>query len=727
MVAQIDSIQLCADFLQPKFEEISKVLPNVLQQKTSPENYNGLLEFNYPPFSDNTLFDPIFDEFIDVVLIKMLSDNLSSLKDSSDDVEPSSLEQTLNVTAIILDFCFHSRISRKDPSKWKIIYLSLFDQAMNILSWPNEISKFWGYPESRTSWFRSNNISSDENIHASDLVSIKAPLSEHLRHWNEFLKKTNKNSTFNTPLHYTMKFKLEKFLSGLLSVEEESNYNRSGQISLKQDSSNPWNRKIINSRASTSPEIFTDDYLYLLNKLITDPLGFAFGSIDTKRHVEDAIIRMLDALLDAEGIFYKNARYNYRDVTVTNEQINENYYGDYLTFSKEEPMYIKNSSVFQKSKETLWNSIGTFTGENSNFPRPTFLAFSTNNPDSFYDQMMKINNDALRKEFILQIVFVFALIEKLMESSEVRKFYKSTIEKEYGSIVVELERLDDSNIRKTKDFYNFFYKTRISTFYESRDPVFSKILQRTIDSDGNYMLTKLNGFKTFNSFNTEYEVSKLEVDESFKKFGFIKLGSKQIDNVWKIKTGLDSIEQQFDDPKELFENLKENPIEGNDISSEESPDIVKLWQTLRTIRQRYLFQLENYNERHGSKGFFDGSLVDEVKQKRCAQIQHLLAKVRKPHEDELRKAREYTEQKANLKRKIDDDDENDIDHQSKKQQLASGDETISNKQEDGGIKEDGGINEDNLKDETTNDTQPLNEGTIDSVNDTPESNFAEQK
>lgn len=672
MTSPTNSVQSCIDFLQPKFNEISLALPNILDQPTSPDNYAGLLGLDYSSFIDDGLSDSLFDELVDVVLVKLLSDNINSLGDSADDSASSALQQSLNHCAVVMDFCFHSRLARKDPSNWKSTFLSLFDLMMNLLSWPSDMSLFWKYPETRSNWFKSDYLSDNEDSQVSTLLSIKAPLSEHLRRWNEFLKKINRNTTFNTPLHYKMKFKLEKFLSNLLSVEEESNYNRSAQISLKQDSSNPWNRKINNSRASTSSEIFTEDYLYLFNKLITNPIGFAFGNFDTKRNVEDALKKMLDALLDVEDMFYKRTKFSHRDVAKINEKINENYYSDYMILSKDEPTYLRNSEPFQKKKEELWLGINNIVNQNNHIPRPTLMSFSTKNPDSFYDQMMKVSNDLHRKEFILQILFVSSLIEKLIETTDVRAFYKNAIEKEFGDLSLDIKRLDDKNIRATASVYNFMCKNRITSFYENRDQVFTSVLKKMIDCDTRYMTAKIHGFKYFNSFNTKCEVTSYDVDASFKKFGFIKLGNKQIDNVWKIKTGLDSIEERFEDPKKVFDNLKNNPIESDVIVGQESPEIVKLWQTLRIIRNKYLFQLENYNEKNGSRGFFDNNLVDQIKEERRDQIASLLAKVKIPHQEELQKARDYAEQKATLKRKA-EDIEQDEEHQAKKQILPNDD------------------------------------------------------
>ena len=286
--------------------------------------------------------------------------------------------------------------------------------------------------------------------------------------------------------------------------------------------------------------------------------------------------------------------------------------------------------------------------------------------------MMKVSNYVNRKELIIQILFVSSLIEKLIETTDVRAFYKNAIEKEFGDLSLDIKRLDDKNIRATASVYNFMCKNRITSFYENRDQVFTSVLKKMIDCDTRYMTAKIHGFKYFNSFNTKCEVTSYDVDASFKKFGFIKLGNKQIDNVWKIKTGLDSIEERFEDPKKVFDNLKNNPIESDVIVGQESPEIVKLWQTLRIIRNKYLFQLENYNEKNGSRGFFDNNLVDQIKEERRDQIASLLAKVKIPHQEELQKARDYAEQKATLKRKA-EDIEQDEEHQAKKQILPNDD------------------------------------------------------
>jgi len=651
MNALDSTIQECVEYLFPIFADISRNAESILTKPSSLIQYKEIIDLKWQPLQIMNISDSNLDSVTDIILNRIVSDTLMAVDEiDNQEITMTSIEK-VQLCATVLDFIYYSRKSRKFPESWKASFFRLFSEVLDILNWPSNIAEFFSYPESRIDWLKSNPTAEEEYNGISSLISYKNPLSEYLRHWNELLSTLEKNTTFNTPAHYKMKFRLEKFISNLLPIYEESNFNRSAQISQRQDSSNPWNKTKNNTRPTTSPEILTEDYLYLYNKLLTNPILFTFNTFQTKRDAERAVGVLLDAILDAEDAFYKQARFQHKNMSIINEKLNQNYQADFTVIPKSQPSYLNDCSTFQSSEEQLWSSIVRFYENNDHIPRPTTLAFATKNPTVLYDQLLKTNNDMYRKQFVLQILFVSQLLEKLIESEEIRKFYKLTKEKEGGKSIIDINKLEESNLRKLASIYTHVCKNRIATFYQTRDATFSNIFKQLLEDNNNYMLAKINNFKYFQNFKVPEQNKIMEIDLNFKKFGFIKLGNKQIDNVWKIRTGLDCIVDQSRNPDDIFKDLKEEYENQNKPNSNGKDEIVHQWQILRSIRSQYLSEFGKYNELSGIGGLFKDKNLSDIESRRIALRSKYTSLANQPHKDLLQKARQYMEERETLKRK----------------------------------------------------------------------------
>ncbi|SMN21096.1 similar to Saccharomyces cerevisiae YDR138W HPR1 Subunit of THO/TREX complexes that couple transcription elongation with mitotic recombination and with mRNA metabolism and export [Maudiozyma saulgeensis] len=657
MSALDSAIQECVNYLLPIFLDISKSTESILNEPSSATLFNEIVDLKWQPLEKLNMSDDNLDMVVNITLNRIISDTLMAVGEIDNQETALTSIEKAQLCATVLDFIFHSRKSRKTVENWKVSFFKLFSEVIDILSWPTNIAEFFSYPESRIDWFKLNPTVEQEYSGISSLISYKNPLSEHLRHWNEMLSTLEKNTTFNTPAHYKMKFRLEKFISNLLPIYEESNFNRSAQISQKQDSSNPWNRTKTNTRPTTSPEILTEDYLYLYNKVLTNPISFTFNTFQMKRDAERAVGVLLDAILDAEDTFYKQARYKHKNISLINEKLNPNYQADFTIMPESEPSYLKDSSTFQTTEKELWSSIVQFYEKNEHIPRPTALAFATKNPTVLYDQLLKTNNDVYRKQFILQILFVSQLLEKLIESEDIRKFYKMNREKEGGNGIIDIGKLEDSNLRKLASIYTHVCKNRIAGFYQTRDATFTMIFKRLLEDNDNYMLEKTNNFKYFQNFKVPEQNKKMEIDTNFKKFGFIKLGNKQIDNAWKIRTGLDCIVDQSRNPDDIFKDLKEEYENQNIANENVNDEIVHQWQILRSVRSRYLSEFGKYNETNGVSGIFKEQNSGDTESRRVALRLKFASLAKKSHDDQLLKARQYMEEKASLKRKREEETE----------------------------------------------------------------------
>lgn len=645
-------------FLQPQLvkiaEESQKVLTQPLEARAFEEK---LLKLEWKPLRGEEFTDKNFDTIIDLSFKRLISDTLSGLIEGDDESSGiKSIQQRLQFCSVVLDLSRHSRNSRKNPDDWPYAYFDLFGVAVDLLSWPNHIMHFWTYPESRIDWFKEGSVDEDKYNGVSNLISYKAPLSEKLRHWNGTLRMVEYNSFLNTPAHYKMKFKFEKFISELLPIYEESNFNRSATVSRSQKSGNPWNKHTIKGRAVTPAEKMTTDYTYIVDKLIMAPIEFAFKSIEFKLDIEAALSPLLDAIFDCEDKLYKTLKSNNRRISTLNSKLNKNYQSDFDIGHSRQPSYISSSEKIKEDRNKFWEQLLDVYNNERNIPRPAITELSTSNPESLLDQLISPENDFFRKQVILQLCFVVSIIPKLLDSEEIRNFYKNCYQKDNLLNFVNFKSLDERNTRKTLGICTHMCASRVKNFYITRDPTFYSILQTLLESDDRYLNDKIDGFKVFQSF-TPFKLLKQEeepaVDYSFKKFGFILLGNKQISNVWKIKTGLSAVNSETTDASELFKSLEQKYKSGEVVVDESDEDKALMqWRTLRLLRSKYLFQLHNVNEEVGLKGLFDSELINESQKRKSEFKESLKSEIYKAHNEKLEKARDFFKKKEDQKRKL---------------------------------------------------------------------------
>lgn len=670
-------IQEKVDFLSQKLIDISKKDKDILKRPTDESQFTDISDLSWLQPHNGKFLNESTDLILSLTLSRILADVLLITNDIEEHTEVMTITEKLAACSAVLDFVFHSRSNRKIPADWKTAYFKLLSETLDALSWPTNITNFFVYPESRIDWFKMSTDESGSYNGNSSLISYKYPLSEYLRHWNALLTAIERNTTFNTPAHYKMKFRLQSFMSNLLPINEESNFNRSAQVSQKQDSSNPWNRVKLLSRPTTRPELLLDDYLFLFNKLLTNPISFTFNTFTTQNDAERRISSLLDIVLDKEDAFYREVKFNHRNVTITNDKLNNNYNPNYTILSETEPIYLRDSKPFQKSEDELWTSVSQFYEKCDEFPRPAFTALSTKNAEIFYDQIMRVENDLYRKQFVLQVLFVSQLLERLIESEDLRKFYKMNNEKEGNTMGMNITDLENGCLKKLSSFYNHYCKNRIPGFYHSRDAKFTDTMKQLLKDDNVYMLAKLNNFKYFQNFSTDGEFTKLDVDTNFKKFGFIKLGNKLIDNVWKIPTGLDNIVEQKNSVEDIYQKLKEEK-DNVDMNSDENieSESVSQWQALRSIRSEYLTEFGKYNEVSGIQGLFnerDDATIHERRENLKEKFESMADSKRK---EQLSKARKFMTERNALKRKL---EEEKTEESNKKQETTNvADNTVDN-------------------------------------------------
>lgn len=290
--------------------------------------------------------------------------------------------------------------------------------------------------------------------------------------------------------------------------------------------------------------------------------------------------------------------------------------------------------------------------------RPTYLDISTQNYTTLYKQLTTVENDYFRKQFVLQLAYSCNITKNLLTKGSIKAFYKNCYAKDDMLKYVNFDEMDDSNRKKTIGICSFVEK-RIRTFYMTRDPSFHNIVQASLKTDDAYLQAKIDAFKCFTHFKLSLVKTKVtendSVDYSFKKFGFIKLGNKQINNVWKIQSGIDNVQQNESNANTIYENLKVSfTADEGDSTTEEKDEIVKQWQILRLLRSQYLFEFDKVSEDVTLKGLFDPALAVKITEKQNEIWKELDSKINEDHKEKLLKAREYQSAKKNLKRKAEE-------------------------------------------------------------------------
>ncbi|CAI4055458.1 hypothetical protein N7582_000340 [Saccharomyces uvarum] len=648
-------IQDCVGFLHKTFDTFPTSLCSIKNEPLSSSMFNeSILSFEWEPLKNGVSMVHDRDLLVDTVLKRFIIDSMTN---AIEDDEVNNLERGLLKSCICLDFVYNARRNRNTPSTWGNTFFDLFSTTIDLLNSPSTFLKFWPYAESRIEWFKMNTSVEPILFGESNLISYKQPLYEKLRHWNDVLAKLENNDMLNTTKHFNMKYKLENFLSELLPINEESNFNRSASISALQYSDNKWNKTISGRESShNSDAIFSADYNFVFDNLITRPVEFAFSDIEYKNDVDRSLAPLLDAILEIEEGFYGKIKTNNKTRFSLEETLNNEYYANYDVMTPTLPVYMKQSGPMKMDRNQFWSDLQNIKESKDFLLRPTIMDISLSNTNSLYRQLTQEDDDYYRKQFILQLCLTANLVRNLISSDETRHFYKSCYLRENPMSHINFENLDENNKKRGLNLCSYICDNRILKFYKIKDPDFHNIIQKLLSSDEKFVTAKIDGFKDFQSFKiSNQEISSPDFDKTFKRFTFIKMGNKSINSIWKIATGLDKIERDVEKPEGVYEAAHskwECKASAEAPSGEAKDEIVRQWQTLRFLRSQYLFDFNKVNENTGVDGLFesyekDEVLNDDIKQK-------LLCKINQEHKKKLQDAKEYRIGKEQKKRALEE-------------------------------------------------------------------------
>ncbi|KAL3233087.1 THO complex subunit HPR1 [Nakaseomyces bracarensis] len=590
----------------------------------------------------------------ELILKKIINELFPINEDVKDEEDTESsrkvLIERLNICAVLLDFTFNTRFHMSDYSQCSVIYFEIFSHLTDLLNWPYEIKEFWSYTESRIHFFKCGNSLEVSLLGESQLISYKPPLFDKLRKWNEMLLHINKRGLFNNPNDNEMKNKWLIFISALLPVNEESNFNRSGTITKNPKSNKERNMIRYKSpgRNKSQEGMFMEDYCYVLSEFIESPFEYICSSFDHKLELDNVLSAIIDSLLDLEDEFYTLIKKEKKSISSINATLTPNYTStDYAT----KPNIPKFMDVSEKvdeinrfANDELLKSLESI----KHIPQPTAFEISLKDADSLYQQMMILENDFYRKQFLIQVYFTCLLIERILTKEDVYEFYNNNNSKTKAKETEMFGRLNEQNIKKATLFSQHLIENRINKFYCFKDPEFYSLLKSLSVSEDCFVMLKLNGFKQFGDILVSSNIATAPViDKSFKKFGFVKMGNKQINNVWKIETGFSNLRFESSSPATLYQELKENL--NDSVRFDDNKDIVKTWQILRSLRSQYLFDFTGFNENNGLKGLYEKDANPPSTNLKIWKEQSI-KDFNEPHRLKLQQAREYVQKRNEKKR-----------------------------------------------------------------------------
>lgn len=377
-------VQQCVEYLHPIFTNLAENIDDVISRPLDSNSFTPeLLQFQWKPLLEAKISNPNPDALIDLVLKRIIVDAMTNESDENSNAH-------IKRCAVVLDFCFHSKANRKKAEAWSSAFFDLFSAMLDLLSWPAATLEFWPYAESRMHWFKMGNSLTFPHFGTTNLISYKQPLYDKLRHWNDILNTVHNRSSLNTPLDNIMCYKLTKFVSELLPIHEESNFNRSALISKRQGSGNPWNRTISSARKgdNSSENVFAIDYNYVFDNLLSCPLEFAFQISERKADIDKVLVNLLDNVFETEEEFYKQMKKSQKSLVEINDKINYRYPCDFGKTDKQEPNYVKNSTIIKKDRAMFWDRMMSLRSSAVDMLQPTMLDISTENPNTLYMQMM---------------------------------------------------------------------------------------------------------------------------------------------------------------------------------------------------------------------------------------------------------------------------------------------------------------------------------------------------
>ncbi|AMD18974.1 HBR073Wp [Eremothecium sinecaudum] len=577
-------------------------------------------------------------------------------------------EVCLRKLAVTLDSVHYLQLSVKNretegwANMWMNLYFDLAKSVIQFLKLPDTLLSFFDYFESRLQWYLQGqeiDVFYGDNKLSS---GIRLPLSRFLYYCNEFTRQMEVQSKLNTPMHYRVLNKIQWFVSQLLPINENCNFNKSGVI-MGQLPDSIWVGKLGKNLGGRSPSLYTDWNLFV-EEFLLDPVGIMLLPLRERQSFEDYTNDIVDFIIDKEAAYYtqradiKKEPNNFKN-DILGHELAENFANFYFKGGQDSRVTISDS------KSGFWKRFSELQNSMDRLIHPLPLELCTNDENAFNTQMETIQWDTYRKVALMQVAITCNMVDIIMRDDTIFKQYVAR----YKNI-----HFDKSFPSEPVTQFKIFSATanRIKEFYKDKDRDFYEVLCEILTSDETYMSAKVTNMSKFKEFN--WKLTPIWdpplFNYSFKKFGFIKLGNKKLNEVWKIESGLETLtalsKSQEDVPFTTYRKLQQDYDKSTleDLPQKDTKKIMRDWQSLRSLRSQFLFSFNLFDETTGTNGLFNKSLIDDSRGKKAKAYNEVLNTENKKHKALLEAAENYFQQKSlselettvnPLKRKHEDD------------------------------------------------------------------------
>ncbi|CDO95851.1 unnamed protein product [Kluyveromyces dobzhanskii CBS 2104] len=588
----------------------------------------------------------------ELILKRLLNELVSNVGDTD-----------MQKLSVLLDFCYHLKFSDEaESSVWAALFFDLSATCISTLTFPHELGVFSTYLVSRLPWYLEG-LSKEPiaNGETNLKMGIRPPAAKLFFSIDTFLKNLDSHSLFITPSHFELVHKLLWWISQLIPINDHCNINRKAKI-MKEYPVTFWAPHLPNP--GPTPTILSD-WINICDDILLHPLDWIFSHPKEKLSIEPVMHRFIDEILLYETELYnlvkrKNENHAKQEAAVNGKEF---YSLNFISKTYDEPKDSRKSIL--ASKVDFWKDFGSISEISENIVQLLPFELDLFDLKSFQDRIEAYEYDYFRKLIILQIYLVLYLLKEIISSDSLIQYYGKLF-KQNSQSHPNKGRIEYGNnaLNKNDAAINLITKNlnRITSFYETRDTQFYDLLINLAQNEADTLNQKVVDFANLKNIHWSSEIiSEPIVNAHFKKFGWIKLGNKKLDSLWKVQSGLDFAkkfsEDNRKDPTVLYDSIisvhkskcSENPEDASLITDNA---IVKQWQTLRSLRPRYLFDFNKVSEKTTLDGFADETLIGkDIESKRNELAARQTAKSR-IHADKVAEAEQYFKDKEQKRKEL---------------------------------------------------------------------------
>ncbi|QEU59300.1 Hpr1 [Kluyveromyces lactis] len=558
--------------------------------------------------------------------------------------------------SVLLDFCYYLKyVGEEDESKvWAALFFDLTATCILTLTFPHELGQFYTYLRSRLSWYLEGLSKEPVSNGGTNLkMGIRPPAAKLFFSIDTFFKNIDSHSLFITPNHFELVHKLLWWISQLIPINDHCNINRRAKI-MDEYPETFWAPHL--PALPSSPTILSD-WTKICDDFFLHPLHWLFSHPRDKLTLESVVHRFVDEIFVYETELYnlikeKNEKSAKQEAAVNGKDF---YPLNFIDNVYDEPDDSRNSIL--PSKVEFWKEFNSESTKSENIIQLLPLELDLFDLRSFQDRIEAYEYDYFRKLVILQIYLTFYLLKEIISNDTLVHYYGKIFNQSSLSHSSKWRvEYGDNVLNKNDSAINFLTKklNRISSFYEIRDRQFYELLNHLAQNELDALNQKVVDFSNLKDIHWPSDlVTVPTINNAFKKFGWIKLGNKKLDGLWKVQSGLDLArkysENNRQDPSELYDTIisgyKDKTEKTDDDESTTDNVIVKQWQNLRSLRPEYLFEFNKVSEKTTLAGFANEELIRNDIESKKRRLAERIESKKKKHSEQVAEAEQFFKDK----------------------------------------------------------------------------------